>query len=65
MLAHASKVIGASASLGPVLDFSDAAIFAMTVINITALYCLMPIVKKEMNSYLSRLKSGEIKKFKP
>jgi AGCS family alanine or glycine:cation symporter len=57
-------VIGASASLGPVIDFSDAAIFAMAVINITALYCLMPIVKKEMNSYLSRLKSGEIKKFK-
>jgi AGCS family alanine or glycine:cation symporter len=57
-------VIGASASLGPVIDFSDAAIFAMAVINITALYFLMPIVKKELNSYMSRLKSGEIKKFK-
>jgi len=57
-------VIGASASLGPVIDFSDAAIFAMAVINITALYFLMPIVKKEMNSYMSRLKSGEIKRFK-
>ncbi len=57
-------VIGAAASLGPVIDFSDAAIFAMAVINITALYFLMPIVKREMNSYLERLKSGEIKKFK-
>jgi len=57
-------VIGASASLGPVIDFSDAAIFAMAVINITALYFLMPVVKKELNSYMSRLKSGEIKKFK-
>jgi len=57
-------VIGASASLGPVIDFSDAAIFAMAVINITALYFLMPIVKREMNSYMSRLKSGEIKRFK-
>ncbi len=57
-------VIGAAASLGPVIDFSDAAIFAMAVVNIIALYCLMPIVKREMNSYLSRLKSGEIRKFK-
>ena len=57
-------VIGASASLGPVIDFSDAAIFAMAVVNIIALYLLMPIVKGELNSYLSRLKSGEIKKFK-
>lgn len=57
-------VVGASASLGPVIDFSDAAIFAMAVVNIFALYFLMPIVKKELDSYLSRLKSGEIKKFK-
>ena len=57
-------VIGASASLGPVIDFSDAAIFAMAVVNITALYFLMPVVKKEMNSYMDRLKSGEIKRFK-
>lgn len=56
-------VIGASASLGPVIDFSDAAIFAMAVVNIVALYFLMPIVKGELDSYLSRLKSGEIKKF--
>ncbi|MEM7636861.1 MAG: alanine/glycine:cation symporter family protein, partial [Pseudomonadota bacterium] len=57
-------VIGASASLGPVIDFSDAAIFAMAVVNITALYFLMPVVKREMNSYMDRLKSGEIKRFK-
>ncbi|MEM1287666.1 MAG: alanine/glycine:cation symporter family protein [Pseudomonadota bacterium] len=57
-------VIGAAASLGPVIDFSDAAIFAMAVVNIIALYALMPIVKREMNSYLERLKSGEIRRFK-
>ncbi|SMX39274.1 alanine/glycine:cation symporter family protein [Maliponia aquimaris] len=56
-------IIGASANLGPVIDFSDAAIFAMAVVNIIGLYFLMPIVKREVNSYLSRLKSGEIKKF--
>ncbi len=57
-------VIGAAASLGPVIDFSDAAIFAMAVVNISALYVLMPIVKAEMNSYFARLKSGEIRKFR-
>ena len=57
-------VIGAAANLGPVIDFSDAAIFAMAVVNITALYFLMGIVKKELSSYGSRLAAGEIKKFK-
>ena len=57
-------IIGASANLGPVIDFSDAAIFAMAVVNITGLYFLMPIVKRELQSYLSRLQSGEIKRAK-
>ncbi len=56
-------VIGAAASLGPVIDFSDAAIFAMAVVNITALYFLMSIVREELRSYAARLRSGEIKKF--
>ncbi|KMK66384.1 sodium:alanine symporter family protein [Puniceibacterium sp. IMCC21224] len=56
-------VIGAAASLGPVIDFSDAAIFAMAIVNITGLYFLMPIVMKELKSYTTRLKAGEIKKF--
>lgn len=56
-------VIGAAASLGPVIDFSDAAIFAMAVVNIIGLYFLMGLVKQELNSYTARLQSGEIKKF--
>ncbi|GLQ33727.1 alanine glycine permease [Amylibacter marinus] len=56
-------VIGAAASLTPVIDFSDAAIFAMAVVNILALYFLMKLVKKELISYADRLESGEIKKF--
>ena len=55
-------VIGATVSLGPVIDFSDAAVFAMAVVNITGLYFLMGIVKKEFDSYRKRLASGEIKK---
>ncbi len=57
-------VIGAAASLGPVIDFSDAAIFAMAVVNIFALYFLIGLVRKELASYSARLASGEIKKFK-
>ena len=57
-------IIGAAASLGPVIDFSDAAIFAMAVVNIFALYFLMKVVKKEFYSYRERLASGEILKFK-
>ena len=57
-------VIGAAAQLGAVIDFSDAMIFAMAVVNITALYFLMPIVKREATSYFARLRSGEIHKFK-
>ena len=55
-------VIGAAASLGPVIDFSDAAIFAMAVVNIAALYFLMKLVRQELASYSARLQSGEIKK---
>ena len=57
-------IIGAAANLGPVIDFSDAAIFSMAVVNIIGLYFLMPIVKRELDSYLARLESGEIRKFK-
>ena len=56
-------VIGAASQLGPVIDFSDAAIFSMAVVNIIGLYFLMPIVKRELENYLDRLKSGQIKKF--
>ena len=57
-------VIGAAASLGPVIDFSDAMLFSMAIVNIVGLYLLMPIVRAELAHYVSRLKSGEIKRFK-
>ncbi len=56
-------VIGSSMNLGPVVDFSDSAIFAMAIANIIALYVLFPVVKEELNSYWSRLQSGEIKRY--
>ena len=56
-------VIGASMNLGPVIDFSDSAIFAMSIANIIGLYILFPVVKEDLASYWARLKSGEIKKY--
>ncbi|SLN19220.1 Amino-acid carrier protein AlsT [Roseivivax jejudonensis] len=56
-------IIGAAASLGPVIDFSDAMLFSMAVVNVIALYFLMPIVRGELDDYVRRLRSGEIKKF--
>ncbi|MFC7703270.1 alanine/glycine:cation symporter family protein [Plastorhodobacter daqingensis] len=55
-------IIGAAASLDPVIDFSDAAIFAMAVVNIIGLYALMPVVKAEVTQYIERLKAGEIRR---
>ncbi|MDJ0947287.1 MAG: alanine/glycine:cation symporter family protein [Alphaproteobacteria bacterium] len=57
-------VIGASVSLGPVIDFSDAAIFAMSIANVLGLYLLMGEVREDLSDYQSRLQSGEIKRYK-
>ncbi len=57
-------VIGTSMSLGPVIDFSDAAIFAMSIANVLGLYLLMGEVRTDLSDYQARIKSGEIKRYK-
>lgn len=57
-------VIGSSVGLGAVLDFSDLMILGMAFPNILGLLILSGEVKADMLSYFSRIKSGEIKKFK-
>jgi AGCS family alanine or glycine:cation symporter len=57
-------IIGSSVNLGAVLDFSDMMILAMAFPNIIGLLFLSNEVKVDLKSYLNRLKSGEIKKFK-
>jgi len=56
--------LGCVVSLGPILDISDALVFLICVPNILGLYFLAPIVKREMQSYFARVKSGEIKNFR-
>ncbi|MDB4377702.1 alanine:cation symporter family protein [Akkermansiaceae bacterium] len=50
-------VIGSSMSLGSVIGFSDAMIFAMSVPNVIAMYLLMPKVKEEYASFLDHTRS--------
>lgn len=57
-------VIGSAMSLGSVFRFGDAMIFAMAFPNILGLYILAPEVKRDLKNYLSKIKSGEIKRFK-
>ncbi len=50
-------VIGASISLGAVVDFSDAMIFAMVFPNVIGLLILAPVVKEEVAKYVAFTKS--------
>ncbi len=49
-------VIGSAASLGSVIGFSDAMIFAMMVPNMIGIVLLAPKVKSELNKYMSVIK---------
>ena len=57
-------VVGASSSLGAVVDFADMMILAMAFPNILGLIILSPEVYKDLKIYLRKVKSGEIKKHK-
>ncbi len=57
-------VVGASSSLGAVVDFSDFMILGMAFPNIAGLILLVPEVRKDMKVYFTKIKSGEIKRYK-
>lgn len=57
-------VVGAAADLKPVIGFSDAMIFLMSVPNVLGMIFLAPVVKRELKSYLGKIKSGEIVRVK-
>ncbi|PQJ21022.1 sodium:alanine symporter family protein [Tenacibaculum sp. SG-28] len=50
-------VIGSAASLGSVIGFSDAMIFAMMVPNMIGIVLLAPKVKEELDKYMKAIKS--------
>ncbi len=49
-------IVGAAASLGSVIGFSDAMIFAMMVPNMVGLVLLAPKVKEELTKYMKAIK---------
>ena len=53
-------VVGASVSLGAVLDFSDMMILAMSFPNIIGLYIMSGEVRKDLKEYSRKLKAGEL-----
>lgn len=53
-------VIGSAASLGAVVDFSDAMIFAMIFPNMIGLVILAPKVREEVAKYVTAIRSGKL-----
>ena len=49
-------VVGAAASLGNVIRLADALFFCMVVPNLVGVYVLLPVVKKELSSYLDHVR---------
>ena len=47
-------IVGCTTQLDAVLDFTDAMVFAMALANVTGMYLLAPVVKKELDDYWSR-----------
>jgi AGCS family alanine or glycine:cation symporter len=55
---------GSTMSLGQIVNFADAALFSMSFPNLIGVLILAPVVKKALDRYLARVKSGEIKDFR-
>ena len=60
----ACVVVGAASDMAAVTDFSDMMILCMAFPNIVGLLIMAPEVRRDLVSYLRRLKSGEIRKYK-
>jgi AGCS family alanine or glycine:cation symporter len=42
------------------MDFSDMMILAMAIPNLLGMFILAPEIKRDLNAYWKRLKSGEL-----
>jgi len=55
-------IVASIVSLGSMLEFSDLLILGMAFPNLLGLYMLSSYVKKDLDEYLQKLKSGELDK---
>lgn len=53
-------VVGCTMQLGSIVDLADGLLFIMAIPNLIGVYLLMPVVRRELDRYWSRMKSGEI-----
>ncbi len=53
----ALTIVGAAASLGHVIDFTDAMILSMSFPNIIGLYLMAPDIKRDLKAYLQAINS--------
>ena len=61
LLFLACTLIGTTMNFERLADFSDAVFFLMAIPNVIGIYLLAPVVKRELDTYLARLKTGEIR----
>jgi len=54
-------IVGASASLDNIINLSDSMVFAMAIPNLIGLYLLLPVIKKELSSYLAHAEKVDAK----
>ena len=57
-------ILGGMMNLGVVVDLADILFLSMSVPNLIGLYFMAPMIKKETQIYLKKLKAGEFKKVK-
>jgi AGCS family alanine or glycine:cation symporter len=55
-------IVGSVLTLGSVLDFADGVLFLLALFNITGLYILAPVVKREVLAFREKMRTGEVTK---
>lgn len=59
-----TAVLGCTLQLTSLVDIADALLFIMAIPNLIGVYLLMPVVKRELNDYWARLKSGQLRNYR-
>lgn len=54
-------VVGCTMPLASIVDLADGLLFIMAIPNLVGVYLLLPVLRREVDSYWRRLKDGEIR----
>ena len=57
----AMAVVACTMDLSQLINLSDGLIFLMAIPNLIGVYLLLPVVRREVDGYFAKLKSGEIR----